>query len=129
MKAQTVNKLNNLLNMGLPKSVQQDRAHHDLVEYMTPDHVACVVAFIGTGSDHVRICGERDECYDLRAVFKTQQYQVKARYSRKYLLDLFSNMDSDSVTLRMGEDSIVIVKGVTENTVIEGAVAPIIEEE
>ena len=129
MKAQTVTKLNSLLNMGVPKSLHQDRSHHDIVEYVTPDHVACVVAFIDTGDDHVRLCGETDECNDLRQVFKTQQYQVKAKFSRKYLMDILSNLDSDTVTLRMGEDSLIIIKGKTEDVVIEGAIAPIIEDD
>ena len=129
MKVQTVNKVNNLLNLGLPKSVQQDRVHHDTVEYVTPDRVACIVAFIDTGDDHVRFAGETGECSDLRNVFKTQQYQVKAKYNRKYLLDMLSNIDSEAVTLRMGEDSLMIIKGKIEDVVIEGAIAPIIEDD
>ena len=59
MKASTVNKLNNLLNIGIPASKQEDRSHHGIVEYIDPTHVTlraakdCPLYIQGTLEDRI----------------------------------------------------------------------------
>ena len=131
MKAQTVNKLNNLLNLGIPKSHQKDRIHHDIIEYVTPDHVACVVVIAGGGDDHKKFTGEHEvESCNIRTLITKAHTDFKrSRFDRKYLVDILSNMDSEFVTVYMDEDTPVLFEGKTEDNIVKSAVAPIIGDE
>lgn len=128
MKSQTVTKLNNLLNIGIPKSQQEDRCHHDIIEYVTPDHIACVVVIAGTGDDHKRYSGQHEvDDLRIRNLIQMCHKEKHSKYNRKLLIEMLSNMDSEYVKLYMGEETPILIEGKTEDNVVSGGIAPVID--
>ena len=129
MKASTVNHLNNILNINLPKRLHEDRSHHGVVEYITCDHTVGVVAFISEG-DHARFDGEHERSdLNLKPVMVKCEHNTRVKVNREYLLNFISNMDSESVEFRFSEDMPLFIKGKVEYVIIQGIIAPIISEE
>ena len=124
MKASTVTKLNNLLNMGSLRSRHEDRSHCDIADYVTPDHVACVRVTQRENGTKISF-----GCNDLSSVFNHCACNPSAKFNRKYLLEILQNMDCDYVKIRMAEDNPILLTGACEDVFIEGIVAPIIGDE
>lgn len=128
MKASTVNKLNNLLNIGIPASEQEDRSHHGIVEYIDPTHVIGVVAFLGDG-DRASFSGVSEEQVYIKDVLKAAKEYPATHIDREYLIKILQNLDCEVVTLRTKQDCPLYIRGTLEDTIIEAAIAPRIEEE
>ena len=129
MKSSTVNHLNNILNINLPRRLHEDRSHHGVVEYITSDHIVGVVAFIGEG-DHARFDGEHERSnLNLKPIMEKCEHNTRVKVKREILLDIISNMDSDHVEFRFGEDMPLYIKGKVEYAIVQGIIAPIISEE
>ena len=131
MKPQTVTKLNNLLNMGLPKTHHEDKVHHDIIEYVTPGHVTGVVVITGSGDDHKRFDGEHEvDTLVVRSVIVKAKNEFKrSKFNRKDLVEILTNMDSEFVTLYMDEGTPVLIEGKTEDNIVKGVTAPVIGDE
>ena len=130
MKAESCTKLNNLLNIGIPKAKRDDRSHFDKVEYVTPDHVACVTAFCGCAGNDRQFSGENEEQVKISNVTEACLSKPKGRYNRKILVDMLSNMDCEYVNIYMDEDHPICVEGfIEEKILIQGCIAPIIGDE
>ncbi len=128
MKASTVNKLNNLLNIGIPASKQEDRSHHGIVEYIDPTHVIGVVAFIEDG-DTASFLGDREENVNIKNVLKITKEFPSTHIDREYLIKILQHLDCETVTLRTAKDSPLYIQGTLEKTIVEAVIAPRIEEE
>ena len=129
MKASTVNHLNNILNMGIPKKHHEDRSHNGLVEYITNDHIVGTVAFIGEG-DHARFEGEGiSPTLNLKPIMEKCGHNPIVKINRMLLLDIISNLDSEHVEFRFAEDMPLYVKGKVEFVIVQSIIAPIISEE
>lgn len=128
MKASTVNKLNNLLNIGIPASKQEDRSHHGIVEYIDPTHVVGVVAFLGDG-DRASFTGDREEPVNIKNVLKITKEFPSTHIDREYLIKILQNLDCETVTLRTKEDCPLYIRGTLEGTIVEAVIAPRIEQE
>ena len=127
MRAESVTKINNLLNIGIPKKVREDRAHYDKVEYITPDHVACVTAICGCAGNDRQFIGEREEPINIAHVIRACGDKHKSEYNRKMLLEILSNLDSEYVTIYMDDDHPMMIEGTIEDLVqVQGCIAPII---
>ena len=130
MKAESCTRLNNLLNIGIPKSKRDDRSHFDKVEYVDPAHVICVTAYCGCAGNDKQFCGKDESIIHIGGVAKSCSEKPKSRFDRKMLLELLSNIDSDNVTIYMDEDFPIMIEGfVEEKILIQGCVAPIIGDE
>ena len=128
MKASTINKLNNLLNIGIPSSKQEDRSHHGIIEYIDPSHVVGVVAFLGDG-DKASFSGDREEPVNIRSVLKTVKEYPSTHIDREYLIKILSNLDCETVTLRTAKDCPLHIQGTLEGAIVEAVIAPRIEQE
>ena len=128
MKASTVNKLNNLLNIGIPASKQEDRSHHGIVEYIDPTHVVGVVTFLGDG-DTASFSGDREESVNLKNVLKITKEFPATHIDREYLIKILQNLDCETVTLRTKEDCPLYIKGTLDGAIVEAVIAPRIEQE
>ena len=129
MKASTVNKLNNLLNIGIPASKQEDRSHHGIVEYIDPTHVVGVVAFLGDG-DKASFTGDREEPVNIKNVLKDVKEFPSTHIERKYLIKILQNLDCETVTLRTKQDCPLYIRGPLDGPIIiEAAIAPRSEQE
>lgn len=127
MKAQTVTKLNNLLNMGRPKSQHEDRSHVPHAEYVTPDHIACVrtIRKDVSGIETVSF-----DCKDLSSIYSMVKGFPATKFNRKYLMEILSNMDCDNVLIGFEFEHPIYIGGEVEDTItIEGVIAPIIGDE
>lgn len=131
MKPQTVTKLNNLLNMGIPKSNHKDKVHHDIIEYVTPGHISGVVVITGGGNDHKRFDGEHevDTLVIRSVVVKAHDNYKRSMFDRKTLVEILSNMDSEFVTLYMDEETPIVIEGKTEESIVKGVIAPCIGDD
>ena len=128
MKPSTVNKLNNLLNIGIPTSKQEDKAHHGIVEYIDPTRVIGVVACIEDG-DTASFVGDREENVNIKNVLKITAEYPSTHIDREYLIKILQNLDCEVVTLRTKQDCPLYIGGTLENTHIQAVIAPRIEEE
>ena len=127
MKAQSVTKINNLLNMGRPKAQHEDRSHIPDAECITPDHIACVrVARLHTaGVETVSF-----DCKDLSGVFSMCKELPATRFNRKYLIEMLTNMDCDNVLIGYEYEHPLFIGGmIEEDIIVEGANTPIIGDE
>ena len=128
MKASTVNKLNNLLNIGIPASKQEDRSHHGIVEYIDPTHVVGVVAFLGDG-DTASFSGDKEESVNIKNVLKIAKEFPSTHIDREYLIKILQNLDCETVTLRTNKDCPLYIQGTFDGAIIEAIIAPRIEQE
>ena len=130
MKAESCTRLNNLLNIGIPKSKRDDRSHFDTVEYVDPAHIVCVTAFCGCAGNDKQFCGKDELPVHIAGVTKACSEKPKSRYDRKMLLELLNNIDSDNVNIYMDEDHPIMIEGfIEEKILIQGCIAPIIGDE
>ena len=128
MKASTVNKLNNLLNIGIPASKQEDRSHHGIVEYIDPTHVVGVVAFLGDG-DRASFTGDREEPVNIKNILKAVKEFPSTHIDREYLIKILQNLDCETVTLRTAKDTPLYIQGTLDGAIVEAVIAPRIEQE
>ena len=128
MKASTVNKLNNLLNIGIPASKQEDRSHHGIVEYVDPTRVIGVVAFLGDG-DRASFTGDREEPVNIKNVLKVVKEFPSTHIDREYLIKILQNLDCETVTLRTAKDTPLYIQGTLDGAIVEAVIAPRIEQE
>lgn len=128
MNASQLNKVNNLLTVGIPKKDREMRAHLGNLVYVEPMHIMMAKTtlkespdtphryFIGTeeakslSGDPIRFCREHNK----RSVI-----------SRKFLLEILQAMDSDNVIIYADEECPVAILGMMNHEmVIEGVIAP-----
>ena len=128
MKASTVNKLNNLLNIGIPASKQEDRTHHGIVEYIDPTRMIGVVACIEEG-DTASFLGDKAENVNIKNVIEFTKEYPSTHIDREYLIKILQNLDCETVTLRTKQDCPLYIEGTLEDTHIQAVIAPRIEEE
>ena len=85
----------------------------------------------GGGDDHKRFTGEHEvESCNIRTLITNAHNNFnRSKFNRKYLLEILSNMDSETVTVYMNGDTPILVEGKTEDNIVKGAVAPIIGDE
>ena len=124
MKASTVNKLNNLLNIGIPASKQEDRSHHGIVEYIDPSHVIGVVAFMGGDGETASFLGDREESVNIKNVLKVVKEFPSTHIDREYLIKILQNLDCETVTLRTAKDTPLYIHGTLEGPSLKRSSLP-----
>lgn len=127
MKASSVTKINNLLNMGKPKSLHEDRSHIPDAGYVTPDHIACVRCYRRdiTGTETVHF-----EYSDTSGVYALVKGFPATRFNRKYLIEMLTNMDCDNVLIGFEFEKPLYLGGMIEDVIaVEGVIAPIIGDD
>lgn len=105
-------KLDKLLNYGIKRNEQEPKAHLRNVEYIEPLHMLMVRTSELTEGNPIYAFEGVDEvgelntkCFDM-----TRDYPIAA-FNRKALIAMLEGMDSDVVTVRMNEDSPILIEG------------------
>lgn len=132
MNTTQCNKVDALLNFGIPKKDQQPRAHLLNVTYIDPAHIMMSRIYPITTKDDAGIeiskhCfSSKEEQEDLRdGVFDTVQEYPFTFIDRKRLLAALNAMDSDVIKIRMAGETPLLITGVMDHDVmVESVIAP-----
>ena len=127
MKASTVKKLDALLNIGVPAAKQENRTIYKSVEYVDPYHIIMVRAEINPEGTHMSFVGTDEGSVKTDGVMKITSEYPRMHCDRKYLLDVLTNLDSETVSLQLNEDSCIRIEGKVEDCEITAIIAPRIE--
>ena len=133
MNTSQLNRVNNLLNVGIPKKNQEMRAHLENVVYIEPRHI--MMARTTDVSDpeeelvYQHFDGPEKKEFSgnpLRDPLRyVREHNKRTVVNRKFLLDILQAMDSDLVIVYADEECpIGIVGMMARELMIEGVVAP-----
>ena len=112
MNTTQCNKLDRLLNFGIPKKDQKPRAYLGNVEYINMDRTLMVRTSDGVEDAPIHAFMAYEETDSLNGkVFDNAKFYVMSVYSRKELIAILEGMDSDVVTIRMDYDSPILFEG------------------
>ena len=112
MNTTQCNKLDRLLNFGVPKKDQKPRAYLGNVEFINMDRTLMVRTSDGVEDAPIHAFMDREETDTLNTkVFDNAKFYVMSAYSRKELIAILEGMDSDVVTIRMDYDSPILIEG------------------
>ena len=112
MNTTQCNRLDRLLNFGVPKKDQKPRASLGNVEYINMDRTLRVRTSDGVEDAPIHAFMADEETDTLNGkVFDNAKFYVMSAYSRKELIAILEGMDSDVVTIRMDYDSPILFEG------------------
>lgn len=127
MKASTVNKVNKLLNIGLPAVKQENRSIYKSVKYVDPAHVIMVRADINPEGTEMSFVGENEGDVKTDGVMTISAGYPRMHVDRKYLLDVLNNLDCETVSIQLNEDAPIRIEGRVEECDVTAIIAPRIE--
>lgn len=112
MNTTQCNRLDKLLNFGVPKKDQKPRAYLGNIEYINMDRTLMVRTSDGVEDApiHAFIAHEETDTLNTKVFDMAKGYNMSA-YSRKELIAILEGMDSDVVTIRMDYDSPILFEG------------------
>ena len=112
MNTSQCNKLDRLLNFGVPKKDQKPRAYLGNVLFINMDRTLMVRTSDGVedAPTHAFMAHEETDTLNTK-VFDNAKFYVMSAYSRKELIAILEGMDSDVVTIRMDYDSPILIEG------------------
>lgn len=133
MNASQLNKVNELLSVGIPRKDRYLRAHLGNVVYMEPQHIMLVrtTDMSDPGEElnyHTFIGSEAGEIKadPLRFV---REHNKRSVINRKFLLQILQAMDCDNVIIYADEECPVGIVGMmAQELKIEGVIAPRVYE-
>lgn len=112
MNTTQCNKLDKLLNFGIPKKDQKPRAYLGNVEFINMDRTLMVRTSDGVEDATIHAFMAHEEADQLNTkVFDNAKFYVMSAYSRKELITILEGMDSDVVTIKMDYDSPILIEG------------------
>ena len=132
MNTTQCNKIDALLNFGIPKKDQQPRAHLLNVTYVDSAHIMMSMIYPLTTKDNAGIeiskhyFTAKEECETIReGVFDTVNEYPFTFIDRKRLLAALNAMDSDIIKIRMAGETPLLITGVMDHDVmVESVIAP-----
>lgn len=127
MNTTQCNKLDKLLNFGVPKKDQTPRAHLGNVEFVNKDHILMVRTSNGVEDAPIYAFTDGEETESLNTkVFDMAKNYPMCAYQRKELIAILEGMDSDVVTIRMECDAPILIEGCQGRgeLKVEGILAP-----
>ena len=112
MNTTQCNKLDRLLNFGVPKKDQKPRAYLGNVEFINMDRTLMVRTSDGVEDApiHAFMAYEETDVLNTKVFDMTNGYNMSA-YSRKELIAILEGMDSDVVTIKMDCDAPILIEG------------------
>ncbi len=112
MNTTQCNKLDKLLNFGVPKKDQKPRAYLGNVEFVNHDHILMVRTSDGVEDAPIYSFTGYEETDALNTkVFDMVKDYPKSAYQRKELIAMLEGMDSDVVSIKMDWDSPILIEG------------------
>lgn len=112
MNVTQCNKLDKLLNFGVPKKDQKPRAYLGNVEFINKERTLMVRTSDGVEDAPIYAFTDYEEVEDLNTkVFDMANGYNMSSYSRKELIAILEGMDSDVVTIKMDCDAPVLIEG------------------
>ncbi len=112
MNTTQCNKLDKLLNFGVPKKDQKPRAYLGNVEYINDARTLMVRTSDGVEGAPIHVFAGYEEIDDLNTkVFDMAKGYNMSAYSRKELIAILEGMDSDVVTIKMDCDAPILIEG------------------
>lgn len=127
MKAATVKKLDALLNIGVPAAKQENRTIYRSVKYVDPMHVIMVRAEINPEGTEMSFVGTDEGDVKTDGVMEITAGYPRMHVDRKYLLDVLTNLDCETVSLQLNEDAPIRIEGRVEECDVTAIIAPRIE--
>lgn len=127
MNTTQCNKLDKLLNFGVPKKDQKPRAYLGNVEYVNKDHILMVRTSNEVEDAPIYAFDDYEEVESLNnKVFDMVKDYPMCAYQRKELIAILEGMDSDVVTIRMECDAPILIEGRQgkDEIKVEGILAP-----
>ena len=127
MNTTQCNRLDRLLNFGVPKKDQKPRAYLGNVEYINMDRTLMVRTSDGVEDAPIHVFADYEEIDDLNTkVFDMANGYNMSAYSRKELIAILEGMDSDVVTIKMDCDAPILIEGRQGNgeVKVEAILAP-----
>ena len=112
MNTTQCNKLDRLLNFGVPKKDQKPRAYLGNVEFVNKDRTLMVRTSDGVEDAPIHAFMDYEEIDELNTkVFDMANGYNMSAYSRKELIAMLEGMDSDVVTIKMDCDTHILIEG------------------
>ena len=112
MNTTQCNKLDKLLNFGVPKKDQKPRAYLGNVEFVNQDHILMVRTSDGIEDAPIHAFTGCEETDALNTkVFDMVKDYPKSAYQRKELIAMLEGMDSDVVSIKMDWDAPILIEG------------------
>ena len=112
MNTTQCNKLDKLLNFGVPKKDQRSRAYLGNVEFINMDRTLMVRTSDGAEGAPIYAFQAYEEVDTLNTkVFDMAKGYPMSAYSRKELIAILEGMDSDVVTIKMTDDAPILIEG------------------
>ena len=127
MKTATVKKLDALLNIGVPAAKQENRTIYRSVKYVDPAHIIMVRAEIKPEGTEMSFVGTDEGDVKTDGVMEVTAGYPRMHVDRRYLLDVLTNLDCETVSLQLNEDAPIRIEGRVEECDVTAIIAPRIE--
>lgn len=127
MKAATVKKLDALLNIGVPAAKQENRTIYKSVKYVDPAHIIMVRAEINPEGTEMSFVGQNEGDVKTDKVMDITAGYPRMHCDRRYLLDVLTNLDCETVSLQLNEDAPIRIEGRVEECDVTAIIVPRIE--
>ena len=128
MNASQLNKVNNLLTVGIPKKDREMRAHLGNVVYIEPMHIMMARTTMTEGvqpPEYHQFQGTEERAVNGDPLKFVRERNKKVVVNRKFLLDILQAMDCDNVIVYADEDCPVGIVGMmAQEMKVEGVIAP-----
>lgn len=129
MNTSQLNKVNELLTVGIPKKDREMRAHHGNIVYVDPTHVMLAKTTLRESPEleYHKFIGPSEGEISGDPLRFCREHNKKVVVNRKFLMQILQAMDCDNVILYADEECpIGIVGMMAREMLIEGVIGPIV---
>lgn len=128
MNTSQLNKVNNLLTVGIPKKDREMRAHLGNVVYIEPMHIMMARTTMTEGMqppEYHQFQGTDERAVNGDPLKFVREHNKRVVVNRKFLMEILQAMDCDNVIVYADEDCPVGIVGMmAQETKVEGVIAP-----
>ena len=128
MNTSQLNRVNNLLTVGIPKKDREMRAHLGNVVYIEPMHIMMTRTTMTEGvqpPEYHQFQGTEERAVNGDPLKFVREHNKRVVIDRKFLSNILQSMDSDYVIIYADEECPVGIIGMmNREMLIEGVVAP-----
>ena len=132
MNTSQLNKVNELLTVGIPKKDREMRAHLGNVVYIEPRHVMMARTTMTEGMqppEYRQFQGTEERAVNGDLLKFVREHNKRVVVDRKFLIEILRAMDCDNVIIYADEDCpIGIVGMMAQEMKVEGVIAPRVYE-
>ena len=128
MNTSQLNKVNNLLTVGIPKKDREMRAHLGNVVYIEPMHIMMARTTMTEGMqppEYHQFQGTEERAVNGDPLKFVREHNKRVVVNRKFLMEILQAMDCDNVIVYADEDCPVGIVGMmAQEMKVEGVIAP-----